>query len=240
MEAPIPFDPTLDIEAVDLGRMSYDAALSAQRAEQDALLVSRPSRRRMKVFLVEHDAVITISRRPEARAHLLATPEMLATLGIAVAETDRGGDITYHGPGQLVVYPILDLQRLGLRVHPYVRVLEDAAIATCAEFGVLARRDAGCTGAWVGGVEGGVGEAGGRKIAAIGVRISRWISLHGIAINVDPDLSHFDAIVPCGLQGRPVTSLARELGARAPSMDAVKSAFVRALTQAILQSHRVP
>ena len=86
MEAPIPFDPTLDIEAVDLGRMSYDAALSAQRAEQDALLVSRPSRRRMKVFLVEHDAVITISRRPEARAHLLATPEMLATLGIAVAE----------------------------------------------------------------------------------------------------------------------------------------------------------
>ncbi len=240
MEVPIPFDPKLDIEAVDLGRMEYGAALAVQRSEQEALIASRPARRAMKVFFLEHDPVITISRRPEVRSHLLVSEALLASRGIALAETDRGGDITYHGPGQLVVYPILDLQRLGLRVHPYVRLLEEAAIQTCATFGVAARRDVGCTGAWVGGVEGGVGAAGGRKIAAIGVRISRWVSLHGLALNVDPNLSHFDAIIPCGLHDRPVTSLARELGARAPSMDAVKSAFVRALTQAILPSRQVP
>ncbi|MSR41547.1 MAG: lipoyl(octanoyl) transferase LipB [Phycisphaerales bacterium] len=235
MQAQIPFDPTLDLEAIDLGRMAYAEALAIQRAEQESLIASRPARRRMKMFLVEHDPVVTISRRPEARAHLLATPARLAARGIAVAETDRGGDITYHGPGQLVVYPILDLERLGLRIHPYVRVLEEAAILTCAQFGVIARRDKGCTGAWVGGSEGGTGESGGHKIAAIGVRVSRWVSLHGVALNVDPDLTHFDTIVPCGLQDRPVTSLARELQSRVPSMDLVKSAFVRALAHAITQ-----
>ncbi len=231
-------------EAVDLGRISYDDALRVQRDAQESLIANRSVNPRMKVFLLEHDAVITVSRRPEARSHLLASPDLLATRGISIAETDRGGDITYHGPGQLVAYPILDLERLGLRIHPYVRALEEAAIQTCAHFGVFARRDKGCTGAWIGGVEGGAGEAGGRKIAAIGVRVSRWVSLHGIALNVNPDLSHFDTIVPCGLTGRGVTSLSRELRGQAPSMGAVKEVFFRslvsALTQASLPSRQVP
>ncbi len=239
-----PHETRLDLEAVDLGRVPYADALVMQRAAQELLIANRDAKPRMKVFLLEHDAVVTISRRPEAREHLLATPAHLAARGITVAETDRGGDITYHGPGQLVVYPILDLERLGFRIHPYIRALEEAAIESCAHFGVVARRDKGCTGAWVGGVEGGTGEAGGRKIAAIGVRVSRWVSLHGIALNVDPDLSHFDTIVPCGLAGRPVTSLARESPTGAPSMPIVKEVFLRCLVKALtlgsVPSHPTP
>ena len=183
----------------------------------------------MTVYLLEHDPpVITMTRRPGVETHLLATPEMLAERGVTLLETDRGGDITYHGPGQLVAYPILDLNALCLRVHPYMRLLEDVVIRTLACFGVTAGREEGATGVWV------VSEDGtARKIAALGVRLSRWCSMHGLAINVDPDLSHFDLIVPCGLAGRQVTSLRRELGDACPGMDEVKGTLIEEFRKAL-------
>ena len=213
------------VEIVDLGRIAYAEALAIQRAAHEQVVVERPQRGAMKVFLLEHvPAVVTVTRRPEAAKHVLADDALLARHGIERDETDRGGDVTYHGPGQLVAYPILDIERLGLRVHPYVRFLEQCVIDLLAEHGLAGARDPSATGVWVG--------AGGpeRKIAAIGVRLSRFVSLHGFALNVDPDLSHFGLIVPCGLT-RPVTSMRAELGARTPGLEEMKRAaaawFVR-------------
>jgi lipoyl(octanoyl) transferase len=128
----------------------------------------------------------------------------------------------------LVAYPILDLNRLGLRIHPYMRLLEDVVIATVASFGIEAGREEGATGVWVSAQ---TPEA--RKIAALGVRLSRWCSMHGLALNVEPDLDHFQLIVPCGLSGRPVTSLRRELGDECPSMSCVRDALEKAFNDAI-------
>lgn len=157
------------------------------------------------ILLVEHPPVITVSQRPDAAGHLLASREALASLGVEVQATDRGGDVTYHGPGQIVLYPVLDLNAFGLRLHDYMRLLEEAVIRTLAGDGLAAERDATATGVWVRPAE---GEAL-AKIAAMGVRVRRWISLHGLALNVTVNLQHFNLIVPCGLVGRPVTSLDR-------------------------------
>jgi lipoyl(octanoyl) transferase len=209
---------TDQLRVIDLGRIAYADALALQRESHELLVAGRESRVPMTVFLLEHDPpVVTVTRRVGAAAHVLAGDELLAHHGIERVETDRGGDVTYHGPGQLVAYPILDLQRLGLKVHPYVRWLEQCVIDVIAAEGLTGVRDPSATGVWVG--SGGAAE---RKIAAIGVRLSRFASLHGFALNVAPDLSHFGLIVPCGLQ-RPVTSMAVECGAGAPSMEAVKS-----------------
>ena len=205
------------LRVLDLGRIRYADALALQRGTHEALVAGRDSGSPMTVFLLEHDPpVVTVTRRVGAAEHVLAGDALLARHGIERVETDRGGDVTYHGPGQLVAYPILDLQRLGLKVHPYVRWLEQCIVEVLAEDGIVGLRDPSATGVWVG--EG----APERKIAAIGVRLSRFASMHGFALNVAPDLAHFGLIVPCGLQ-RPVTSLAQELGARAPGLDAVKS-----------------
>ncbi len=204
----------------DLGRMPYAEALALQRELQRQAIEARPAAGPMFLLLVEHDPpVITISRRPDARRHLTATAAQLAAAGVEVAETDRGGDITYHGPGQLVAYPILDLNALGLRVNGYMRMLEEVVIATIARFGVEGVRNPGATGVWV--------ERAGSlaKVCAMGVRISRWVSMHGLALNVTTDLAHFDLIVPCGLAGAAVTSLERESGGRCPSMEQVKAAL---------------
>lgn len=213
-----------------LGRVSYGEALEKQRACHAELVAAREhGGGEMTVFTLEHHPpVITVTRRPGVRENLLATPQHLLERGIELVDTDRGGDITYHGPGQLVAYPILDLNRLGLRIHPYMRLLEDVVIATVASFGVQAGREDGATGVWV---AAGTPEA--RKIAALGVRLSRWCSMHGLALNVDPDLSHFDLIVPCGLSGRPVTSLRRELGDQCPSLDCVRDALEKAFNEAV-------
>ena len=205
------------VEVVDLGRIAYGDALAIQRATHERVVAGRATGVPMRVFLLEHaPAVVTVTRRPEAASHVLADDALLARHGIERVETDRGGDVTYHGPGQLVAYPIVDIERLGLRVHPYVRFLEQCVIDVLAEHGVVGLRDPSATGVWVG--DGGAPQ---RKIAAIGVRLSRFVSLHGLALNVDPDLSHFGLIVPCGLT-RPVTSMRAELGARAPDLAAVK------------------
>ncbi|HYD00268.1 MAG TPA: lipoyl(octanoyl) transferase LipB [Phycisphaerales bacterium] len=213
------------IEVFDLGRAAYRPAYERQLAEVERVLASRDSGGVLtgSLLLVEHDPVITVSNRPTAAANLTATPAMLARAGVSVEPTDRGGDITYHGPGQLVAYPILDLNRLrgGLRLHDYMRLLEQSVIDTLASFGIQGEREPGATGVWVGG-------APSSKIAAMGVRVKRWVSMHGLALNVDPHLGHFDLIVPCGLAGRSVTSMARVLG-QAPSMSAVKACLVQSL-----------
>ncbi len=232
----------MQIPVVDLGLMEYAAAYERQKSELDAVIAARDSAnpRPGVILLVEHDPpVITLSNRPAARQHLVATDAQLARAGVTVAPTDRGGDITYHGPGQLVVYPILDLNAFRLGLHDYMRLLETAVIDTCGIFGLPARRDPSATGVWVqqqGAPEG----APAAKICAMGVRVRRWVSMHGLAINITTDLSHFDLIVPCGLIGRNVTSLSRELGDRCPSMESVKQTLAAQLVRRLTERCTAP
>ena len=207
--------------------MPYAGALELQRQRQREVIEARGTGAEGvgHLLMVEHDPpVITVSRRPDAARHLVAGPDELEAAGVEISPTDRGGDITYHGPGQLVVYPILDLNALGLRLHGYMRWLESIVIDAIARFGVTGERDDSATGVWVPRADPGSG--GARKICAMGVRVSRWVSMHGLALNVTTNLEHFDLIVPCGLVGRFVTSLERELGERCPTMDEVKRTVV--------------
>ncbi|TVQ63504.1 MAG: lipoyl(octanoyl) transferase LipB [Phycisphaerales bacterium] len=220
----------------DLGRISYAEATQIQRETHARVLAQRdrpgapgtPVTPVGELLLLEHDPpVITVSRRPDARAHLIATDDALARAGVEVAATDRGGDITYHGPGQLVAYPIVDLKRLGWTLHAYMRTLESCVIRACAGWGLEARRDEGATGVWIG-----EGDAG-AKVCALGVRVQRWVTMHGLALNVTTNLEHFGLIVPCGLAGRGVTSLQQALGPACPSMDEAKGAIERELAASI-------
>lgn len=195
--------------------MEYESALMLQREILAGVIARRGESNPdpFQLLLLEHDPpVITVSRRKGANNHLLATEAQLEGAGIAVCPTDRGGDITYHGPGQLVGYPILDLNELSLRLHSYMRFLEQIIIDSLATFGISGHRDSCATGVWVDDA----------KICAMGVRVSRWVSMHGFALNVEPDLSHFDFIVPCGLAGRTVTSMKKILGHSCPRIEEVK------------------
>jgi len=158
------------------------------------------------LLLLQHPPVITLGVRRTSRSHIVASDAQLVDLGIEVHDTGRGGDVTYHGPGQIVGYPIMDLRPDRCDVHRYVRDLEEAMLRVCADYGVAAERIAGLSGAWV----------GADKIGAIGVRISRWITSHGFAFNVNTDLSHFQLIVPCGISDHGVTSLAHVTGRDVP------------------------
>ena len=183
-----------------LGLVPYDEALALQRA-----LVEQRQRAEVPdlLLLVEHPHVLTLGVRGHGgRAHILASPHELAARGIAVHETGRGGDITYHGPGQIVGYPIIDLKPDRQDVHRYLRDLEEVLIRTAGDYGLVAHRVEGLSGAWV----------GAEKLAAVGVRIARWVTSHGFAFNVTTDLDYFDLIVPCGIADRGVTSLQRLLG----------------------------
>src|SRR5579871_2902673 len=183
----------------ELGRMDYGAALELQQqlvAERKQGLIPD------QLLLLEHPHVITLGRNGHLE-NLLADDQVLGRAGIDFYPTDRGGDITYHGPGQLVGYPIVDLREWKRDVGAYVRAVEQVIIETLADYGIGGDRIAGLTGVWV----------DGRKIAAIGVHLSRWVTSHGFALNVNTDLSYFQYIVPCGLT-KPVTSMA-QLGVRA-------------------------
>ncbi|MFN7020836.1 MAG: lipoyl(octanoyl) transferase LipB [Phycisphaerales bacterium] len=226
--------PAPSPRVIDLGSADYQSAYQHQLAHHAEVLAAREagSPEVGRILLVEHvPPVITISRRPGAAAHLLATHDLLARSGVTLAETDRGGDITYHGPGQLVVYPIVDLNLLRLGLHDYMRLLEQAVIDACASFGVATRRDPTATGVWT------VAEVP-AKLAAMGVRVRKWVTLHGLALNVAPDLAHFGLIVPCGLAGRPVTSLRELLRDACPAMTQVKRELVARLS-ALLSAARV-
>ena len=179
------------------------------------------------LMLVEHPPVITIGRRPDAQQHLLATPKLLALSGVEVSETDRGGDITFHGPGQLVAYPIIPLNRYNLNLHTYMRFLEEGVIRTLGTFNIQALRDPSskpATGVWVRDPSA-TSVDGLAKICALGIKVRRWVTLHGIALNVTTDLSYFGMINACGLS-RPVTSMHKLRAERCPDMAAVKATFI--------------
>ena len=183
-----------------LGLVPYAEALALQRRLVDDRVAGRVDD---LLLLVEHPHVLTLGVRGRAgRPHILAGVGQLAARGVEVHETGRGGDVTYHGPGQIVGYPIIDLKPDRRDVHRYVRDLEEVLIRTAGEYGIDATRIPGLTGAWVGYA----------KLAAIGVRISRWVTSHGFAFNVSTDLDYFNLIVPCGIADRGVTSLGRLLG----------------------------
>jgi lipoyl(octanoyl) transferase len=206
------------LEVRRMGLVAYQEALELQR---ELVEERRANRIPDLLLLLQHPPVITLGVRSEtARANVVATSERLAELGIEVHETGRGGDVTYHGPGQIVGYPILDLRPDRCDVHKYVRDLEEVMIRTCADYGIAAGRIAGLTGTWV----------GAEKIGAIGIRISRWITSHGFAFNVRTDLDHFKLIVPCGISDRGVTSLERLTG-RTIALDAVEDALVRRFSE---------
>ena len=195
-----------------LGLVPYADGLELQRQLVDDRKADRiPD----TLLLLQHPHVLTIGVKKDGRSHILAPPDRLTSLGVEVFETGRGGDVTYHGPGQLVGYPILDLNPDRRDVHKYVRDLEEAMIRVCADYGLAAGRVKGFSGAWI----------GDEKIGAIGVRISRWITSHGFAFNVATDIDFFNLIVPCGIADKGVTSLASKLG-RAPAMTEVEDRLV--------------
>ena len=192
--------------------MRYPDALAMQRAFVEE---RRADRVPDLLLLLQHPAVITLGVKGDGgRSNVVATAERLSELGIAVEETGRGGDVTYHGPGQIVGYPIIDLRPDRQDVHRYVRDLEEVMIRTCADYGLEAGRIAGLTGTWL------RTDGAAEKIGAIGVRISRWITSHGFAFNVSTRLDHFQLIVPCGISDRGVTSLEKATGRTVPVPEA--------------------
>jgi lipoyl(octanoyl) transferase len=213
------------LEVRRLGLVPYADGLELQRHLVEERKVDRiPD----TLLLLQHPHVITIGVKKDGKEHILATADRLQSLNVEVFETGRGGDVTYHGPGQLVGYPIIDLNPDRRDVHRYVRDLEEVMIRVCAGYGLAADRVKGFSGAWI----------GDEKIGAIGVRISRWITSHGFAFNVATDIDFFNLIVPCGIADKGVTSLAAKLG-KAPTMDEVEdrliehfaAVFDRSLTQ---------
>ena len=195
----------------DLGRMRYETAFALQRT-----LVEQRKTGEIpdQLLFVEHPPVVTLGRNANAE-NVLASQELLERAGIELHHTDRGGDVTFHGPGQTVGYPVFDLREWKRDVVAYVRGIEEVLIGALAEFGIAARRVPGATGVWVS------RPGGPAKIAAIGVHVSRWVTSHGFALNVNTDLSYFRYIVPCGLT-QPVTSL-KEVGVDAPREEVIEA-----------------
>jgi len=214
---PVPLSSAIPLQVRRLGVVPYAEGLALQ---QELVAARKADRIPDQLLLLEHPPVITLGAKVrDDRSHVLASEQALDEAGVELFEAGRGGDVTYHGPGQLVGYPIIDLRPDRCDIHRYVRDLEEVMIAAAAAFGVRADRVRGLTGAWV----------GQDKLAAIGVRISRWITSHGFAFNVATDLSHFSLIVPCGIQDRGVTSLGRLLG-QPPPMSSVEDAVIQAFT----------
>mgnify|MGYP005840445103 CR=1 FL=1 len=227
---------SIAMRVIDLGRLAYRPAWEQQeRVHAEVLAGATPA-----VLLVEHDPVITMGRRGETMgvSNLRATADLLARRGVEFVQTDRGGDITFHGPGQLVAYPIVKLNDQRLSVGGFVRALQEAVIAAVANFGVAATTDPAGVGVWAPLRPGGATPTGDDdklgKLCALGVRVKRGVTMHGLALNVTTDLSYFDLIVPCGIADRPVTSLHQLLGTRCPTMTVVKAALVEALRKRLI------
>jgi lipoyl(octanoyl) transferase len=219
--AQLEVDSVRTIEVRRLGLIPYAEALELQKT-----LVEQRKAGAIpdQLLLLEHPSVITLGvKARNDRSHIVATTDLLDAEGVEIFETGRGGDVTYHGPGQLVGYPIIDLKPDRCDVHRYVRDLEEVMIRMAAAFGVRAGRVKGLTGVWV----------GDEKLAAIGVRIARWVTSHGFAFNVTTTLSHFDLIVPCGISGKGVTSLQKLVGRPVPMReveDAAAESFRQVFT----------
>ena len=199
----------------DLGLIDFKEAWDYQTLLFDATIAIKMANRRDEnnktttsnyLLFCEHPHVFTLGKSGK-ETHLLLNENSLKARGATYYKINRGGDITYHGPGQLVAYPILDLDHFFTDIHKYLRFLEEAVIATLAEYGITAERVDGLTGVWIDG-----NKPTARKICAMGVKCSRWVTMHGIALNVKPDLSYFKNIVPCGIDDKAVTSIQNELG----------------------------
>lgn len=193
------------MKLLDLGHMPYLRALERQIATVNEVKAGGKD----TLIFVEHDPVLTLGASFHGENLLLSTGEY-ETQGFEIVRNDRGGDVTYHGPGQLVIYPIFDVSRHGKDLHKWLRDLEETMLVTLSEFGVKGRRFPPHTGAWI----------GDKKVAAIGIKISRWVSMHGIALNCDNDLAPFQTIVPCGIVDYGVTSLTEAAGRRVTIEDA--------------------
>ncbi len=188
-----------ELWTVTLGRLPYGEALELQRSiARDRICGAIPQD---VLLLLEHPPVVTLGRGSKEK-NLISSPEFLQSKGVELFEVERGGDVTFHGPGQLVGYPIIDLKRHRQDLHWYLRKIEEALINTLADYGIPGERNTAFTGVWT----------RGRKIASIGVHARDWVTWHGFALNVTTDLSFFDLIVPCGIDGVVMTSIARELG----------------------------
>lgn len=201
--------PRPTIKVYELGTTGYDEVHTLQRRLQDQ---RREGEGSDALLLTEHRPVITLGRsHPEPNLRVPA--ETLDSHGIQVVQTERGGDITYHGPGQLVAYGILDLKAWNLGVGDYATALEATVAGVLADWGVKGERVTGARGVWV----------AGRKIASLGINVRRWVTMHGIALNIDPDMSHFDLINPCGMEDTEMTSLTAEVGKQVPMPEVVES-----------------
>jgi lipoyl(octanoyl) transferase len=227
------------IEVRRLGTVKYAEALELQ---QQLVEERKADRIPDQLLLLEHPSVITLGvRSRDDRSHVLAPPDALARAGVELFETGRGGDVTFHGPGQLIGYPILDLRPDRLDVHRYVRDLEEVMIRAAGAFGVRAARQPGFTGAWVDTPDP-AGALRGEKLAAIGVRIARWVTSHGFAFNVTTNLDQFNLIVPCGIADKGVTSLKKLLGRDVPMAeveDAVVTALAAVFDRRAVEIHRI-
>ena len=210
-----PYQPMWDLQEEKLAQI---VAIKRQNRSGDSLTPT-PN----YFYWVEHPPVITLGKSGLPK-HLLLNEEQLKEKSISFVTTNRGGDITFHGPGQLVGYPVLDLENFFTDIHKYLRLLEEVIILTLAEYGLNGERSEGETGVWLG-----VGTASARKICAMGVKASRWVTIHGFALNVNTDLSYFDYIIPCGIQGKAVTSLQKELG-KEISLNEVKQKIAKHFT----------
>ncbi len=208
-----------ELWTVPLGRMPYAEALELQRnVARDRISGVIPQD---VLLLVEHPPVVTLGRSSKEK-NLMASPAFLAEHGIELFEVERGGDVTFHGPGQLVGYPIIDLKRHRQDLHWYLRQLEQALINALAKYGIAGERNSGYTGVWT----------AGRKIVSIGVHARDWVTWHGFALNVTTDLSYFDLIVPCGISGVVMTSIREETGAAEISSEDVASTVSNAFAEA--------
>jgi lipoyl(octanoyl) transferase len=218
------------LQCIDLGIIDYQQAWDYQEQLFAQKLAVKSANRNLaaqdqqkinhQLLLLEHPHVYTLGKSGKEE-NLLLDETSLAQLGARYYKINRGGDITYHGPGQLVVYPLLDLEQFKTDIHWYMRSLESVVIATLADFGIEGERYTGFTGVWLS-----ANQANARKICAMGVRTSRWVTMHGIALNVNTDLGFFDHIVPCGIDDKAVTSMQAELG-KPLSMEAVKTSFLK-------------
>lgn len=212
--------------AADTVRNATGTESSAADAARETDRAAIPAEDAGTILLVEHPPVYTLGKSGRAE-NLLIPKAALEAMGAKFFHIDRGGDITFHGPGQLVCYPILDLERIGIGLREYIEALEEAVIRTVAEYGIAAGRIAGASGVWID-----PGKARPRKICAIGVRSSRYVTMHGFALNVTTDLEWFSRINPCGFTDRGVTSIAAETGSQ-PSIQEVKQLVIRELATAL-------
>ncbi len=225
------------LSLIPLQRLPYEPAYEIQQHHHTQILDARKTSAAElgRVLMIEHPPIITVTRRPNAPGHVLATESQLKEAGVQLHQTDRGGDVTYHGPGQLVCYPIIDLNAAKLRIHDYIRTLEQSVIDTLATYNIVAHTDPTATGVWVAPTDNPTLHFESdqpAKICAIGVRVRKWITLHGLALNLNPNMDHYTLLVPCGLTNRPVTSITQLLTQpNSPTLESLANELFKNLSQ---------